>query len=275
MLTSKSFSILLNLCILMILTRNIAYLNDYFENHRIPLNLEYNEKSQIVFIREHHAFFLNQNMKMKKWLKNNLNAEFQSKFQWHIKDLTKIRSKNVKVSSSNSKDDLMMKMNLFLERIEEITLKDSLIRLLTKYNTELIRFPASLYSHHCYNLGLLEHIVQCLEVADTILSNHQDIQADYDLIIAGIILHDMGKVKTYEYRDKSLIFNEKGKQLGHISLSAQITSEEIVSDKKDKLLHIIQSHHYDLSANISPTNPQFNEAWIVFIVDTISSKLMG
>lgn len=253
---------------------NIQSLNAYFKSRNIPIHLDYDDSLKMVLIREHFAFYLNQNITLKKWLKHNIDAEFDQKFLWHVKNLSKISNKIVKFKTQLTKEEILSQLTHYINQIKEQSLKESL-NLLFKNHAEISSYPASLYNHHVYPQGLLEHIVQSLTIANSIYTTLCNLNLDLDLIIAGIILHDIGKIFTYDRKGSTFTFNEKGKQLGHIGLSVLTVSKEIKSTKLEKLIHIIQSHHYDLKCNISPTIPQISEAWIVFTADLLSTKLMG
>ena len=141
-----------------------------------------------------------------------------------------------------------------------------------KYSTA----PAAKRHHHNYVGGLLEHVISMIAMAKTIMSQYgQDI--DPDLVIAGCMLHDIGK--TIEYKTTTIIdYTDQGTLLGHISMGAKMAESEIDKlegfpvELKNKLLHLILSHHGQLEYG-SPVKPCFVEALILHIVDSCDSKV--
>ena len=127
--------------------------------------------------------------------------------------------------------------------------------------------PASTYHHHAYLGGLLEHT---WEVYQIILKIHDLFDVDPEVAMIGAVLHDIGKIWTYEYKT-TLQMTEEGKQLGHIALGLRKLEE---LDLPLPILHIIASHHgkREWGALMEPETP---EAWAVHYADLVSSRMNG
>ncbi len=136
--------------------------------------------------------------------------------------------------------------------------------------------PASTGIHHAYLGGLLEHTLFMLRLAQSVQYVYPEI--DFSLLVAGIIVHDIGKIKEYNY-DKAISHTDEGYLIGHIVIGYEIVKREIdkisdfPEDKKQLLLHIILSHH-GLREFGSPTTPKFAEAYLVHALDNLDARLM-
>ncbi len=135
------------------------------------------------------------------------------------------------------------------------------------------RAPAGIIAHHAYIGGLLEHTLSMARIGTAIKS--YDINKD--LLLAGIILHDIGKIYEYTY-DKTIDFDSRGKLLGHIVIGYEIVKKAIngfdafPSRLADMLLHMILSHHGELEFG-SPVKPLFKEAEILYHIDNLDAKM--
>lgn len=134
--------------------------------------------------------------------------------------------------------------------------------------------PAAMYKHHGWVSGLLEHVLSVVNICCDIAKYHK---LDKDLLIAGAILHDIGKIQEFE--TTSLIkVTDKGNLLGHITLGIQMLSKklrelgtsEIIGNK---LLHIIISHHGCIELGC-PKPPSFPEAFIIAKADELDALTM-
>lgn len=136
--------------------------------------------------------------------------------------------------------------------------------------------PASTGVHHAYLGGLLEHTLFMLRLSKSIPQVYPEI--DYSLLVTGIILHDIGKIKEYSF-EKAISHTDEGYLIGHIVVGYEIVKNEIdkiadfPEDKKQLLLHIILSHH-GLREFGSPTTPKFAEAYLVHTLDNLDARMM-
>ena len=137
-------------------------------------------------------------------------------------------------------------------------------------------YPASTGVHHVYIGGLLEH---SLSVAKMGMAVSSLIGGDRDIIVAGSILHDIGKTDELDI-SRGFRFTDRGRLLGHITLGIMVF-EDLIRDISgfpasltDILTHIIVSHH-GLEEWGSPKKPMFAEALMVHHLDNLDSKVMG
>jgi len=137
-------------------------------------------------------------------------------------------------------------------------------------------FPASTGVHHVYMGGLLEH---SLSLAKMGIYASKIIGGDVDIIIAGSLLHDIGKVEELEIIN-GFNYTDKGRLMGHIALGV-IILEELIRDVagfpvhvSDVLANIIISHH-GVEEWGSPKKPMSLEALMVHYLDNLDAKVMG
>ncbi|MDR2006407.1 MAG: HD domain-containing protein [Acidaminococcales bacterium] len=136
--------------------------------------------------------------------------------------------------------------------------------------------PAGMSYHHAYIGGLLEHSVDTAELAVAMGEKVKD--ADQDILIAGSLLHDIGKLREIS-QDIGFPYTGEGKLLGHIAIGAMMAEEAalgmdppISGEKLQLIVHIIISHHGDQEKG-SPINCRTKEAFIVHYADELNSVL--
>jgi 3'-5' exoribonuclease len=137
-------------------------------------------------------------------------------------------------------------------------------------------FPASINVHHVYIGGLLEHSVSMAKMGREIVPI---IGGNRDLVLAGCLLHDIGKIEEIELKG-GFKYSDRGRLLGHIVLGIDLLKGLVANIKTfpqnlyNALLHIIASHHGTEEWG-SPRKPMFIEALIVHYLDNLDSKVMG
>ena len=170
------------------------------------------------------------------------------------------------------------------DRIVEIakTVKHSGLRKLLasflkdeEISAKLRRCPAAVSYHHAVIGGLLEHTLGVSELALVVVEQYPDL--DHDILIAGAILHDIGKVEEFDYA-RSFSYTDSGELLGHLYMGARMIEErsadipEMTPEKVKSLAHLILSHHgaYEYQ---SPKLPMTAEALAVHHLDNLDAKI--
>ncbi len=146
--------------------------------------------------------------------------------------------------------------------------------ILKEYEAEIKLIPASINHHHPISGGFLKHITSMIDGANSLLKNYKNLNKD--LIISGIILHDIGKVKGLQFTTEAE-YTDSGKLIGHIALGIEILNESVENIKIDdelllKLKHIILSHQGSLK-NGTPVPPRLPEALFIHLLDTLDGKM--
>ncbi len=135
--------------------------------------------------------------------------------------------------------------------------------------------PAATTMHHAFIGGLLEHVNSLCGLADLVAAHYHWL--DRSLMLAGIVLHDVGKIEELTF-NRSFRYSTRGTLLGHIMIGMEIVQEKMraipdfPAHLKDQIEHIILSHHGQLEFG-SPKEPMFPEALAVHALDELDSKL--
>ncbi len=135
--------------------------------------------------------------------------------------------------------------------------------------------PAAKQIHHAWLGGLLEHVLSLAALAEVTAAHYQGI--DRDLLMTGVILHDIGKVYELGY-ERSFAYTVEGQLLGHIVIGSQLVDDHIrrIPDFPPKLRllvqHLVLSHHGELAYG-SPKIPLFPEALLLHHLDNMDSKM--
>ncbi len=135
--------------------------------------------------------------------------------------------------------------------------------------------PAAKSVHHNWIGGLIEHVLSLCSLAKFASGHYAAI--DFDLLLAGVILHDLGKIHELSYA-RSFAYTTEGQLLGHIVIGLRMVDEKIGSmpdfpaPLRDLLLHMILSHHGQLDFG-SPKVPLFPEALLLHLLDNMDSKM--
>jgi 3'-5' exoribonuclease len=135
--------------------------------------------------------------------------------------------------------------------------------------------PAAKTVHHAYLSGLIEHVLSMCALAKLIGPHYKDI--DLDLLLAGAILHDIGKIDELTF-DRGFGYSTDGQLIGHIVLGVRMIGDKIreLPDFPPRLRtlleHMILSHHGELAFG-SPKVPLFAEAMLLHHLDNLDSKM--
>lgn len=135
--------------------------------------------------------------------------------------------------------------------------------------------PAATSFHHAYLGGLLEHMSSLVVLGDKVCDHYPSL--DRDLLIAGLVLHDLGKIEELTYH-RGFGYSTRGRLLGHPVIAVEIVRDKVraLSDfpeeLRDRIEHILLSHHGKLEWG-SPKEPVFPEALAVHYLDDLDSKL--
>ncbi|HUJ33290.1 MAG TPA: HD domain-containing protein [Candidatus Acidoferrum sp.] len=139
----------------------------------------------------------------------------------------------------------------------------------------LKRAPAAMTMHHTFIGGLLEHIVSLIGLSAAVTAHYPEL--DPDLLLAGIVLHDVGKIDELRYA-REIDYTTEGRLLGHIMLGVGMVRDRIktIPGFPPALAviveHLILSHHGSHEFG-SPSLPQTREAVVLHYLDDLDSKM--
>jgi 3'-5' exoribonuclease len=137
------------------------------------------------------------------------------------------------------------------------------------------RAPAAKQIHHAYLGGLLEHVLSLCTLARAVAAHYPNI--DYDLLLAGVVLHDIGKIYELNY-ERGFSYSDDGQLLGHMTMALRMVADKLrdlpdfPAPLRTLLEHMILSHHGRLEFG-SPKLPQFPEALLLHFLDDMDSKM--
>ena len=171
-------------------------------------------------------------------------------------------------------DELQQYITEIIFEMKNPTIQRIIRYFIKKYEDRLFLYPAAVKNHHEYVSGLAHHIYSMLEVAKALKKLYPEI--NLDLLYAGIILHDLGKL-TELSGPVTPSYTLEGKLMGHISIMVEEigkAAEELKIDGEEVLLlkHMVLSHHGKEEWG-SPKTPLIREAELLHMIDLIDAKM--
>jgi|Deesub1362A_J573_1020465.scaffolds.fasta_scaffold00154_65 3'-5' exoribonuclease len=190
-----------------------------------------------------------------------------------IKDLFPSSPREIDRMVNNLENIITDIQNPHLKKLLDYFFNDPEIR------ENFINAPAAKKMHHAYIGGLLEHTLNVVEIAESLAESLSRMYSGLskDILITGALLHDIGKIKTYEYR-AGIDISDKGRLLDHVYFSLIMVQEKIdkISDfpenLKLRILHMIASHHGEKSMG-ALTEPMTEEALLLHFADYIDTLM--
>lgn len=139
--------------------------------------------------------------------------------------------------------------------------------------------PAALRNHHAYHGGLLEHCLSMCRLAVGVAKHYQAYYpglVQLDLLVAGCILHDIGKCQELEF-ERATAYSTTGKLVGHIPLGSQWVAQyareaNLPKELELELQHLVLAHHGKQEFG-SPVVPQTPEAHLLHFIDMMDSRM--
>jgi 3'-5' exoribonuclease len=138
--------------------------------------------------------------------------------------------------------------------------------------------PASQSYHHAYLGGLLEHTVGVATLCRALCDLYP--HADADLLLAGALLHDIGKVDELAYAT-SIDYTDEGRMIGHVVLGerrvrsvVEVLGSSVAHEAATRLSHVLLAHHGELEWG-SPKRPCTLEALMLHHADNLDAKTAG
>ncbi|MCA8984281.1 MAG: HD domain-containing protein [Planctomycetaceae bacterium] len=194
---------------------------------------------------------------------------------------TSIDLQDFQQGSSQDIDTMFARLRDFLQSLTDSQLRDLMQAFLD--DEELVdhlrNVPAGVKAHHAYLGGLLEHIVTLMEGAERIVGLYP--RVNRDLLLAGVFLHDLGKIRELAY-DGTFVYTDEGQLIGHLIIGIELLNEKVqqlaalgttVDEEKIlRLKHMIASHHGSYEFG-SPKLPMTPEAILLHHLDNIDAKV--
>jgi len=209
-------------------------------------------------------------------------ASYKNAIQISIVNIKKYAGEDVEPTDylPAAKGDIATMFKEMLAYVEKIQTKPLQILLQAFFHdqktAELFqRAPAAKGFHHIYLGGLLEHSLSVVRLLDKVADHYPNL--DRDLLLAGGMLHDIGKIYEFNY-DSLIEYSDEGRLIGHIVMGVEMINKKIeaIPDFPAplalKMRHIILSHHGEFEFG-SPKRPKMMEALVVHFIDDLDAKL--
>jgi len=168
------------------------------------------------------------------------------------------------------KEALLAKIYETIESLNDPKLKKVLLQVIVENEKLYSSSPAAKRIHHNYTGGLLQHTWECINIAKTLFNVlYKDV--DRELIIAGCIAHDFGKMFEYNFEEETgaISVNTEFEKvwINHIHWGFSWANQNGFPE----LAHLIASHH-GLIEWKALVVPQTVEAELLHLIDTISAR---
>jgi len=211
-------------------------------------------------------------------------ARFDERLQMKVEQLRKATTDEVDKAdllpaTTYDVDELWRQLLASVESFTEPDLKRLLTTLLSDPDLAQAyrEAPAARQLHHAWLGGLLEHVVSLLTLADRVAPHYPILHRD--LLLTGVILHDVGKVRELSW-GVGFEYTIEGTLLGHIQMGMELVEKTIdtlpnfPSRLKTLVLHMILSHHGKLEFG-SPKLPMIPEALVLNFLDDLDAKMQA
>jgi 3'-5' exoribonuclease len=228
-----------------------------------------------------------------------LTAEFNTHSQygleaqkWTVRPLTEPEKKALLEGPADLRKKQTVDWEFLTQSLTSIS--DPRLRLLCEtfmkeWGDRFRRTAAARKNHHARRGGLVEHTAQMMRVAVAIAPLYP--QLNVDLLIAGVLFHDSGKLWENQYPETGFVmdYDERGELVGHISIGLELVNslwrklsaenaeswKQFVPPSEDvrlHLLHLIGAHHGEQQFG-SPVDPKTPEAMALHYIDNLDARL--
>lgn len=180
--------------------------------------------------------------------------------------------KTAPIESKKLYDEIMHIINT---EIDDIQYREVCKSVYTIHKERLLKWPAAKSIHHAYEGGLLWHTYRMSQIALNIIPIYPKLNKS--LLLAGILLHDIGKISEFSFNHIGIDYTLSGNTLGHILIGTMLVNnvvneQGLPTEKKVLLEHMIASHH-GLKDWGAIKEPCIMEAILLHEIDMIDSQL--
>jgi 3'-5' exoribonuclease len=165
----------------------------------------------------------------------------------------------------------------YLSKINNIDIQNIVTNILSDNEVKLMYYPAAKSNHHAVKSGLLFHTTTMLKAGEKLGEIYTFL--NMDLLYAGIILHDIGKIYEMDASELGIVstYSVEGQLIGHIVQGIKMietASIEVKASKEVSMLlqHMVLSHHYEAEYG-SPKKPMIPEAEMLHHLDIMDARM--
>jgi 3'-5' exoribonuclease len=173
-------------------------------------------------------------------------------------------------------------LELAKEKITDKALKHLTVEILETHREPLLTFPAARKNHHAYVGGWLEHTLSVTRTAVFLAEKYDDYypdmqpRLDKNVVAAGAILHDIGKLREYDHEPQGAVYTAEGALIGHMLQGRDIVRDaaaghKLAAETMLRLEHVIVAHQGRPEWG-APKVPMTPEAMIVHYADDLDAK---
>jgi len=210
-------------------------------------------------------------------------GEFKDQVQFTVNKLRKMGEDEYELqdymrSSDKDLNSLMEQMQGFIQSIKNEQLQQLLTNIFAdqEFLAQFKKCPAAKNWHHNYIGGLLEHTMAVTKICGFAADLYP---VDRDVLVAGAILHDIGKVFEYEV-SSAIDFTDEGRLVGHLCIGDDFVTQKAreIADFDQRTLmkmrHLILSHHGEMEKGAARL-PQTLEAMVLHYADNMDAQAAG
>jgi len=185
------------------------------------------------------------------------------------------REEDCVLSAPRPTEEMWRELQAHMASVKDPHLRVLLNRVVADNEAALREWPAAQTVHHAYRSGFLEHMVKMADIGRYLARAYD---ANEDLVFAGVVLHDIGKLQELAYDAGAISYTREGNLIGHIALGLILVRETAQSisgfptDLRTHLEHLVLSHHGSKEHG-SPVEPKTIEAFILASVDELDARL--
>jgi 3'-5' exoribonuclease len=182
------------------------------------------------------------------------------------------REEDCVISSARPVEEMWSELQARIAKAGDPFIRQLLEKIVCANEAKLRIWPAAQTLHHAYRAGFLEHVLQMAAVAESLAAAYR---ANADVLLAGVLLHDIGKLQDYELATS---YSREGRLIGHIMLGSALVRDAAATIEGfpplllSEIQHLILSHHGCLEYG-SPVTPMTVEAFILSFVDDLDAKI--
>ena len=206
--------------------------------------------------------------------------KYRNALQLRIYNLTKLEDNQFDPSDYVMATDLSLefmqkRIHETLLSMQDIVYRDVCTSIIEDLQEKLYSYPAAAKNHHDFVGGLATHMISMLDLGEAFCTLYP--MLNRDLLLAGILLHDLGKID--ELSGPILTeYTVEGKLVGHISIMQSKVAEKAKalgyqdSEQVTLMRHMILSHHGEYEFG-SPVLPMVMEAEMLTFIDNVDARM--
>jgi 3'-5' exoribonuclease len=210
-------------------------------------------------------------------------SSYRTALQLSITDIARVPNEDVDFSAfvpstKQDVDKMAAELVALAKGVSDPFIKKLLLRFFEDEDFFAVfkKAPAAKAMHHAYLGGLLEHTLGVARLADSVSRLYPSL--DRSLLMAGALLHDIGKIKEFSFDSHAFDYSDSGRLVGHMVLGVEMVQERLARIKDFpaelavRVKHLILSHHgrHDFGA---PTLPMLLEGFALNFIDDLDAKI--